>query len=635
MGAFTIPSIFTAVDKYSSVVKTMQKNTHSFATKASAGVDRLDRRLRKLTPSLGGVQRQLLAFASAGILIAGVGAAVNTVKDFEQANANLASVMSTTIEANKTLAIDAERLGSITAKSATEVVSLQESYARLGFSQNEIVDVTEATINGSIAMNAELADTAELTGAMIRTFKDFSSADAPEILDQLTLATQKSALNFEKLSTALPIVSGAANQAGIPFNKMLALLGKLSDAGIDASSSSTALRNIFLDSAKKGKNYEEILQEIVRQKDKLTASFDEFGKRGAVSASILAENIEKTQELSDILGTAAKGHKLEGVASRTAATQLDTLQGSLTLLSSAYEGLLIRMNNGSGALGVFRKLIDFTTKNIEKIATVIGVLVAGFLALKTILIISKIAIFAYNVAVGIAAVSSSTLAVGVGASNVAMVAQKVATWAVIIATEAFTAAQWILNIALNANPIGLIIIGIAALIALIVVIINKYDEWGAALTIILGPLGMIINLIQSFRRNWDMITDAFANGGILAGFKAIGVVILDSVLMPLQQILELIEKVPGLDFGFSEDIKSFRAGLGVDVDATTNGEAVIAGGDAELVNNKRNEQEGLVDKITETKNSNLNININDPGGNATIEGDTPAIGVNISSTSGF
>lgn len=108
------------------------------------------------------------------------------------------------------------------------------------------------------------------------------------------------------------------------------------------------------------------------------------------------------------------------------------------------------------------------------------------------------------------------------------------------------AAQWALNIAMDANPIGLVIIAIAALIGLVVGIIKYYDEWGAAVAQLLGPLGFIINLVQSFRRHWDSITEAFKNGGIIAGIKRIGLVILDAILMPIEQILNLLSKIPGL-----------------------------------------------------------------------------------------
>ena len=545
---YTVSATFLAIDKMSQKMIAMGRAAQKFGTKTQAHFARAEMSMRNMSR---GVTRLTKRFGSLGLILGGsliIGGLSNMVDkfaNFEQANATLASVMAGATQPQlEALQEDAKRLGATTAKSATEVVGLQEAFARLGFGAKDIINMTEATISGSVAMQGELADTAELTGAMVRSFDALSSANAPDIIDQMTRATQQSALNFEKLQTSLPIVAGAANAAGIPFNKLLALLGKLSDAGIDASSSATSLRNIFIESASQGLNYDQILDKIVNSQDQLTAANDQFGKRASVSSIILAKNIKQTAELSENL--------LKGAgAQEAAAKQLDTLKGRLTILGSAWEGFVLSIESGNGKLGKFLKTtIEVATellslasgtakseselseyeKTIRKIADkvikfgkAVGVLIGYFVALKAAILVNR----------GI------------------LIAAKFLRFAVIFmkiaqAKGLWTAAQWALNIALNANPIGLIIIAIAALVALIVVIIKKYDEWGAALTLLMGPLGMIINLIQSFRKNWEMVTAAFKTGGIKAGLLAIGKTILDAVLMPLQQLLELIGKIPGL-----------------------------------------------------------------------------------------
>ena len=62
------------------------------------------------------------------------------------------------------------------------------------------------------------------------------------------------------------------------------------------------------------------------------------------------------------------------------------------------------------------------------------------------------------------------------ASTVAQVAHTAAQWAGQAATTAMTAAQWLLNIALDANPIGLVIIAIAALGAAVYAIIHYWTD---------------------------------------------------------------------------------------------------------------------------------------------------------------
>lgn len=81
------------------------------------------------------------------------------------------------------------------------------------------------------------------------------------------------------------------------------------------------------------------------------------------------------------------------------------------------------------------------------------------------------------------ATSMNALTIANAKATASMVASKVATVAGTVAAGAATAAQWLWNVAMSANPIGLIILGIAALIAAIIWLVNNWDlvkEVGAA-----------------------------------------------------------------------------------------------------------------------------------------------------------
>ena len=115
-----------------------------------------------------------------------------------------------------------------------------------------------------------------------------------------------------------------------------------------------------------------------------------------------------------------------------------------------------------------------------------------------------------------------------------------------IVTVAMTAKQWALNIAMDANPIGLIVIAIAALVAGIVIAIKYYDKFGAVLLTLMVPIGIFVNAIMTIKRNWNSIVEAFTDGGIIAGIKRIGIVLLDLLLYPMQQLLKILSRIPGL-----------------------------------------------------------------------------------------
>lgn len=86
--------------------------------------------------------------------------------------------------------------------------------------------------------------------------------------------------------------------------------------------------------------------------------------------------------------------------------------------------------------------------------------------------------------------------------NVAVsIATRTATIATSVATGVWTAAQWLLNIALNANPVGLIIMAIAALIAIIVLIATKttwfQDIWKAVWNFVKEVAGAVWEWIST------------------------------------------------------------------------------------------------------------------------------------------
>ena len=530
---FTASATFKAIDKMTMPFRQMARSSKNFVNKIDAGFARVERRVRSVTRSVG----KFGLILGAGLLVGAVTNVTTTFANFEQANASLASVMATaTAPELQALQEDAKRLGATTAKSATQVVSLQEAFARLGFAPEMILNMTEATISGSVAMQGELADTAELVGAMVKSFDAFSSIDAPSIIDKMTAATQQSALNFEKLQTGLPIVAGAANAAGVKFTSLLASLGKLSDAGLDASMSSTALRNIFLEAAKRGVPYQKLLERVTNSTDQLATANQLFGKRGAVAAVILAKNTKAVANLDRSLQQAG------GTAEAAAKKQLDTLTGSVTILKSAWEGFILSVEDGNGEIGKFLKTIVRTATEVLSLASgtakATGQLTAGEAQIRKY---AEWTIKAIKVVKWLV---------------VAFMGLKIAVGII----KAITAAQAVLNLIMSLNPIGLIIIGVIALIAFVAIMIRKWDEWGAAIALLMGPLGLLISLVQSFRKHWDKVRASFASGGILKGILTIGKVLLDAILFPVQKLLELIGKIPGLKIAGAgaENIQALR-----------------------------------------------------------------------------
>lgn len=92
--------------------------------------------------------------------------------------------------------------------------------------------------------------------------------------------------------------------------------------------------------------------------------------------------------------------------------------------------------------------------------------------------------------------------VQIARTTAAWVAQKSVLVASRVATGAYTAAQWLLNAALNANPISLIVVAIAALVAALVLAYNKSETFRgiieAAWSGIQTVIGVVVDWFQTY-----------------------------------------------------------------------------------------------------------------------------------------
>lgn len=281
-----------------------------------------------------------------------------TIKDFEKGMSEVAAITKALPKDFKALQQNALKLGSTTSKTSLEVAGLQKEFAKLGFTTSEILAATEATIDLSIAAGSDLAESAVVAASTIRGF-GLSTQETQRVVDVMAKSFTSSALDMEKFKTAMAAVAPVAKASGKTIEFTTAQLSVLSDAGLDASTSGTSLRNMFLELNKRGLTWEQGLQKINTSTNKNVTALELFGKRGATAALILADNTEKTSELEQAYINA------EGAASKMADTMEDNLAGDIDKAKSAWEGFILSLNSGDGTLTkVFRGAVQFLTDMI-------------------------------------------------------------------------------------------------------------------------------------------------------------------------------------------------------------------------------------------------------------------------------
>jgi TP901 family phage tail tape measure protein len=665
MAAFTIPSVFTAVDKFSGPVRSMANAAQSFAEKAEVAIARADRGFRKLSGGLiSETSRQFMSFAStaavAAAIVGGASFSVKSLKDYETAVQSFRTIVSDA--SDQEFAAYREQINLVakdTRRSSIEVAQSFEKIAGLNATFAETADGLAAVSNAAIvlakASGMELGASAENLVGIMNQFA-FSADEADRAINVLAAGQAVGAANIEQTAEAFKNFGATAKGANITLEESVGLIQTLGKFSIFGAEAGTKLRGAVSKLQEAGVGYasgqfnvNDALAEAKARIDKLTdaKAKDEaiskmFGMENKNAGLILLNNIQTYKDYTTgVTGTSE--------ASKAAAINSSTLAVRIEELKAAWVNMLTSSDAAGGSLGAVKNVIGFVTDNLNVIVGVLGTAIAVFAAWKIGIVASQIALGAYNIVLGISNALSTTSVMLTSQNALAQKAYLVTTklmtaglWlydaaviAVNVVTALWTANFAALNVIMAANPIGLIIGAVVILTALVVAIIAKWQEWGATLAIFLGPLGFVISLIQSFRRNWDMLVQAFQTGGIIGALKAIGKIFIDAILMPLQQLLEIAAKLPGKAGEWAatgaDKIEQFRNTLGVNTTTDENGNPLPA---KEAINPKQVEQDALVQRMEKTNTSSVNVNFNDPGKMIkNISGGDDLIGVQLSSTS--
>ena len=281
---------------------------------------------------------------------------------FESSMSQVAATMGITDTAEEfgILTEAAKELGESTKYSAQQAGESLNYLALAGMNAEEAVSALPTVLNVAAAGGMELAAASDLiTDAMSALGLELS--DMNTFADQLAVTAQKSNTSVEQLGEAILTVGGTAKTLSGGVVEMNTALGILADNGIKGAEGGTALRNVILSLSAPTDKAAEALERLGIN------AFDEVGKMRPLQDTIADFNDalsdmsdqDRTAVLNEIfnkvdlkavnalLGTSAERfHELsgyisdcEGAAAQMAETMDDNLNGDLTIMQSALEGL--------------------------------------------------------------------------------------------------------------------------------------------------------------------------------------------------------------------------------------------------------------------------------------------------------
>lgn len=436
-----------------------------------------DAQLKKLDKTVGDNFRNVgnyksalggLATALGGLGIAfGAGAIIrNTfgiIANFDQAQADLAAISGKTKDELAGLTEQAKELGATTQFSATQITEMQIELAKLGFTTEQIQESTKAVGNFAAATGADIPRAAALAGAALRSF-NLPATEMERVVSVLGVSTTKSALDFSKLEASMATIAPVASSFGFSIEDTTALLGTLSNAGFDASSAATATRNILLNLADSSGDLAQQLGRPIRNVEDLAMGLKELEGRGIDLAQALeltdkrsvaafSTFLKNSSQLVELKGNITDvNDELEAMAEK----RLDSINGQLTLLSSAWEGFILGTNDATGASESIKNAIGFLAKNLSNIMNIIVKVGRAWLVYKTTTIAVNTAVRLMNMNFGLVGKTMLSLIPGTRAYRLQQVQLTRALQTQTIAQQRLNKARMAGNLAKMAGPLGLV-----------------------------------------------------------------------------------------------------------------------------------------------------------------------------------
>lgn len=445
--------------------------------------------------------------------IVGVGAAaVKITSDFESAMSQVQAISGATGSDFDRLADKAKEMGAKTKFSASESAEAMNYMAMAGWKTQDMLDGIEGIMNLAAASGENLATTSDIVTDALTAF-GLTAADSGRFADVLAAASANANTNVSMLGESFKYVAPVAGALKFSAEDTSIALGLMANSGIKASQAGTALRSLLSNMANPGKNAAAAMQNLgisltddegnmlslMEVMQDLRESFSTLTEaEAAEQASLLAGKTGMSGLLAVVNSSDEDFQKLTeaiynagGSAEEMANVQLNNLQGRVTIFKSALEGLTISF----GEL-----LIPALTKAVEWITNLVNWLNSLDEGTKETIV---------QIAAVLAVAGPVLLLIGKLIGVITSV-HKVIT----ILKPAIAA----VNAVLAANPIAIVILAIGALVAALVTLYKKNEDfrnfvnsaWAKITSTISSAVTKIVEVFKKIPQKIEEIKNLFA-----------------------------------------------------------------------------------------------------------------------------
>lgn len=362
--------------------KPMESSLKAMTSMSKQGV-RVGKDIEKFGTGVGKVGKDLTKTVTLPILGA-AGAAVKTAADFESAMSNVHAIMGKSYDDG--LAEFAQHLGATTAWSAQEVAQAMQYTGMAGWTAQENMAGLKGILDLASASGTDLAQTSDIVTDAISAF-GYTAADSGRFADVMTAACTSANVSVETLGESYKYCGALAGTMGYELDQVTTALAVMGNNGIKGSQAGTALRSAISNLAAPSADAQKAMSKLgisLKNQDGSMKTFEEvidnvrgsFSKLGEAEQAAYAKQIFGKQAMAGMLAIvntsaeeydnlAASIDASGGAADQAAQTQLNNLNGQLTLLKSAIEGAAIAF--GNRMLPYLKQAADWFQQLMDKI----------------------------------------------------------------------------------------------------------------------------------------------------------------------------------------------------------------------------------------------------------------------------
>ena len=313
-------------------------------------------------------------------------AAVKTASDFDSSMSKVEAVSGATADEMTKLREKAIEMGAKTKFSAKESADAFTYMAMAGWDAGQMIDGISGIMSLAAADGLDLATTSDIVTDALTAF-GLQASDSSHFADVLAQASSSANTNVSMLGESFKYVAPVAGSLGMSVEDTALALGLMANAGIKSTQAGTALRSSLTNLVKPTDDMavkmEELgievtnsdgtmkslkdIMDILRDKfstlseaEQANAAATLFGKE-AMSGMLAIINTSQSDydKLANAISNA------DGRAQEMSDTMMNNLNGSLTLLKSAVESLLIKL--GEALVPTIQKITELITSWVEKL----------------------------------------------------------------------------------------------------------------------------------------------------------------------------------------------------------------------------------------------------------------------------